>query len=377
MRIIDGIYSSAVVFTTENPEYAIDDYAVAQIKMLCDNEASKGCKIRIMPDVHPGKVGTIGLTMTVGKRILPNLIGIDIGCGMSLIKIKQKKIEYQKLDAVIREGIPAGFRVRKQPHRYSEQFDFSGLRCGKSIRKEKAVLSLGTLGGGNHFIEADRNEEGSIYVVVHSGSRHLGKEVTEFYLKEGQRELKEKGEEVPYELTYLEGKLMDDYLHDLQIVQEFASLNRAAILDVLIKGMKWKVLEERSCVHNYVQEIGDGSILRKGAISAQAGEKVIIPIHMRDGVILGTGLGNAEWNYSAPHGGGRILKREDVAKRYTVSSFKAEMKGVYSSCISQDTLDEAPFAYRSLPEIQSVISETVKTDQVLKPVYNYKAGGSQ
>lgn len=374
MKIINGVYVSAKIFTaaSENP---IDDYALAQLQMLCDNPASRGCKIRVMPDVHPGKVGTIGLTMTVGERILPNLIGIDIGCGMSLIKIKQKKIEYQKLDAVIREEIPVGFKTRIRPHRYSEMLDLSGLHCGRSIRKETAVLSLGTLDGGNHFIEADRDEEGNLYLILHSGSRHLGKEVTEFYLREGQKELKAKGEEVPYELTYLEGKLMEDYLHDLMVVQEFAKLNRAAMLDVLVKGMKWKVVEEYSCDHNYVQETKNGRMLRKGAISAKKGEKVIIPINMRDGIILGTGLGNAEWNYSAPHGAGRILKREDVGKYYTVASFKAEMEGIYSSCINRDTLDEAPFAYRNLAEIQRVITETVKTNKVLHPVYNYKAGG--
>lgn len=374
MKIINGVYASAKVFTVDS-ENPMDDYAAAQLQMLCDNPASQGCKIRVMPDVHPGKVETIGLTMTVGNRILPNLVGIDIGCGMSLVKIKQKKIEYQKLDRVIREEIPVGFKIRKQPHHYSEGFDLSELYCGRSIRKEKAVLSLGTLGGGNHFIEADQDDNGNLYLVIHSGSRHLGKEVTEFYLREGQRELKAKGVEVPYEMTYLEDGLMEAYLHDLMIVQEFAERNRAAMMDVILKGMKWKADERYSCVHNYVQKISDGGMLRKGAISAQRGEKVIIPINMRDGIILGTGLGNTEWNESAPHGAGRILKREDVGKRYTVSSYKAEMKGIYSSCINKDTLDEAPFAYRRLAEIQQAISETVKTDQILHPVYNYKAGG--
>lgn len=374
MKIINGVYASAKIFTVDS-ENSIDDYASAQLQMLCDNPVSKGCKIRVMPDVHPGKVGTIGLTMTLGERILPNLVGIDIGCGMSLIKLKQKKTEYQKLDAVIREGIPVGFKIRKQPHHYSEKLDLSKLCCARGIQKEKVALSLGTLGGGNHFIEADRDEEGNLYLVLHSGSRHLGKEVTEFYLKAGQKELKEKGEEVPYELIYLEGKLMEDYLHDLMIVQEFAELNRAAMLDVLVKGMKWKVVEEYSCVHNYVQETGNGRMLRKGAISAGKGEKVIIPINMRDGIILGPGLGNAEWNHSAPHGAGRILKREEVGKRYTVASYKAQMKGIYSSCVNKDTLDEAPFAYRSLSELKEAITETVKIDEILHPVYNYKAGG--
>ncbi|MCI5996471.1 MAG: RtcB family protein [Blautia sp.] len=377
MKIIEGIYSSAVVFTTENSENAIDDYAAAQIKMICDNEVSKGCKIRIMPDAHPGKVGTIGLTMTVGKKILPNLVGIDIGCGMMLAKIKQKKIEYQKLDTVIREGIPSGSGIRKTPHHYRDRIHLEELCCYRSIRTNKAEASLGTLGGGNHFIEVDKDVEGNLYVILHSGSRHLGKEVTEYYLARGQKVLRQKGEDVPFELTYLEGEVMEDYLHDLQIVQDYAEINRASMLDVLCKGMKWKVEETITSIHNYVEESEMGRILRKGAVSARAGEKVIIPVNMRDGVILAEGLGNEEWNDSAPHGAGRIVKRADACSSYTVSDFKAVMKGIHCSCINKDTLDEAPFAYRRLEDIQQVISETVRSMQVLRPVYNYKAGGKQ
>lgn len=253
MKIINGVFASAKVFTTNNIKNAIDDYAVAQLQMLCDNEAVKGCRVRVMPDVHPGKVGTIGLTMTVGQRILPNVVGIDIGCGLTIAKLKVKKIEFQKLDTVIRENVPSGFNVRKKPHRFSENIDFSELRCAKSIRLQKAALSLGTLGGGNHFIEVNRSD---------------------------------------------------------------------------------------------------------------------------DGILLGTGKGNSDWNYSAPHGAGRIMKREDVRSNFTVSAFKSEMKGIYSSCISKDTLDEAPFAYRNLDDIAGAISDTVKIQQIIRPVYNYKAGGN-
>ena len=375
MKIINGIYASAKVFTTNNIENCIDDYAVAQLQMLCNNEASRGCKICVMPDVHPGKVGTIGLTMTVGERILPNIVGIDIGCGMTLAKIKTKKTEFQKLDTVIRENIPSGFDVRKKKHRFTETFDFSELRCEKNIRKDKALLSLGTLGGGNHFLEVDKGDDGAWYVVIHSGSRHLGKEVTEYYLNEGQKALKAKKVEVPYELTWLEGELMEDYLHDLQVVQEYAELNRQAMLDELVRGMKWKVLESYSCIHNYVERTEEYMILRKGAISARKDERVIIPINMRDGIILGTGLGNEDWNYSAPHGSGRIMKREDVKLNFTVSGFKSEMKGIYSSCIGKETLDEAPFAYRNVNDILEVIGDTVQVADIIKPVYNFKAGG--
>lgn len=382
METIKGAYTSAQIFTTNDKETAIDQYAISQIQLICDQESSKGCRIRVMPDVHPGKVGTIGLTMTIGEKIIPNLIGIDIGCGITLTQIKGKKIEYQKLDTVIRDCIPSGFHVRTKVHRFAKEFDFDALRCVKHIRTDKAILSLGSLGGGNHFIEADKDDDGNLYIVIHSGSRHLGKEVTEYYLNEGQKILKDKGLNVPYEITWLESELMKDYLHDLQIIQRFASLNRKIILDELIKGMKWKVLDSYECIHNYVdasQETLDtfaSPMLRKGAISAKAEERVIIPINMRDGILLGTGLGNIDWNCSAPHGSGRIMKREDVKQNFTVSTFKSEMKGIYSSCISKDTLDEAPFAYRGLEDIADVIRKTVTIDRILRPVYNFKAGGN-
>ena len=382
METITGAYTSAQIFTTDNKATAIDQYAIAQIQRICDMEASTGCRIRVMPDVHPGKVGTIGLTMTIGKKIVPNLIGIDIGCGMTLAHIKAKKIEYQKLDTVIRDSVPSGFNVRTKAHRFADEFDFNALKCGSHIRTDKAILSLGTLGGGNHFIEADNDSDGNLYLVIHSGSRHLGKEVTEYYLNEGQKLLKSKGLDVPYEITWLEGTLMDDYLHDLQIVQQFASLNRKIMLNELVKGMKWKMLDSYDCIHNYVDASAEtlqtfgSAMLRKGAISAKAGEKVIIPINMKDGIILGTGLGNPDWNCSAPHGSGRITKREDVKNGFTVSSFKSEMKGIYTSCINKDTLDEAPFAYRAMEDITEAIVDTVTIDKIIRPVYNFKAGGN-
>ena len=381
METIKGAYTSAHIYTTNNIETAIDQYAMAQLQMICDHESSKGCCIRVMPDVHPGKVGTIGLTMTIGERIIPNLIGIDIGCGMTLAQIKGKKNEYQKLDTVIRDSVPSGFNNRSKAHRFADEFDFNALRCASHVRTDKAILSLGSLGSGNHFIEVDKDEDGNLYVVIHTGSRHLGKEVTEYYLNEGQKYLKDNGIDVPYEITWLEGKLKEDYLHDLQIVQQFASLNREIILDELVKGMKWKILDSYECIHNYVDASEEtlntfgAPMLRKGAISAKKDEQVIIPINMRDGIILGTGLGNTEWNCSAPHGSGRIMKREDVKNNFTVSAFKTEMKGIYSSCIGKDTLDEAPFAYRPIDEIAEVISDTVTINKIIRPVYNFKAGG--
>lgn len=378
MITIYGKYTKALVYTVKKEEYALEDYARAQLQMICDHPSAQGSTIRVMPDVHPGKVGTVGLTMTVGESILPSLVGVDIGCGMTLAKIKAKGIEYQQLDKVIREGVPVGGRIREKEHKFSERIDLEALRCYKGINARKAIRSIGTLGGGNHFIEVDRDEEGNLYLVIHSGSRHLGMEVADYYLRAGQKEMqmKKQGGFASYEMTCLSGALKEDYLHDLEIMQEFARLNREAMVEVIAKGMKWKVEDGFTCIHNYV-DFSDPStpILRKGAISAKDGERVIIPINMRDGVILGTGLGNPEWNCSAPHGSGRVFRRSEVDSHHTVSEFKKTMAGIYSTCINKDTLDEAPFAYRGIEDITEVIGETVRVDQVIRPIYNYKAGG--
>ena len=369
-----GNCAEAIVYTTDNTGTALDEYAIAQLKMLADNPASAGSKIRVMPDVHPGKVCTIGLTMTVGERILPEVVGIDIGCGMTLAKLKKFRPEYPRLDKVIAENVPVGSNIRKKVHHLAEDFDFDRLEAARHIRRDRALLSLGTLGGGNHMLEIDFDDEKNAYLAVHSGSRHLGKELTEYYLSAGQKILKARGEEVPYELTYLEGELMASYLHDLEIVQEYAALNRRIMIEEICKAMKWKVEELLSCQHNYVDFRGELPMLRKGAISARKDELVIIPINMRDGILLGKGKGNEAWNQSAPHGAGRIMKRVDVAVRYTVSDFKREMKGIYSPSIGKDTLDEAPFAYRGLDEIREAIADTAEVTKVLRPAYNFKAG---
>ena len=253
----------------------------------------------------------------------------------------------------------------------AEEFSYEELHCVSHINRNRAERSLGTLGGGNHFIELDRGSDGSMYLVVHTGSRHLGEEVTEYYTKLADRCLKEQGIEVSYYMSYLEGGNKAAYLEDVRIIQHYAEWNRQIIVREILKGMKWKAVEQFSVAHNYLDDSG---ILRKGAVSARNGEKVIIPANMKDGIILGIGKGNAEWNYSAPHGSGRRLKREDVKDRHTVSEFKKEMKGIYSSCIGADTLDEAPFAYRSITEIVEQIKDTVEITEILKPVYNFKAG---
>ena len=362
---LNGKYASAVVFTDN-----IEDYAKAQIKMICDNEAAEGSRICIMPDVHPGKVGPIGLTMTIKERIIPNLVGTDIGCGISCTFIGKKNVEFQKLDKVIRECIPAGGNIRKEPHRYSNDFDFADLLCGKYVNRSRGLHSLGTLGSGNHFIELDRDDEGNLYLTVHSGSRHLGKEVTEYYLREGQKQLKQRGFHVPYEMTWLEGELMQNYLHDATVVQGYAMLNREIIIREICKKMKWKPDYSGECIHNYVDE---NMVLRKGTCSAYKGDAVIIPVNMRDGVILGIGKGNEEWNFSAPHGAGRIMNRKDVLDQFTVSEYKKSTGGIYSSTVCRETLDEAPFAYRTLDEILEIIGDTVEVKKIIKPVFNYKA----
>lgn len=379
METIKGKYTTANIYTTLNPETNLDQYARSQLQMLCDNECQTGSRIRVMPDVHPGKVGTIGLTMTVGGRFMPFLTGIDIGCGVTIAHITKGKREWQKLDSVIKSSIPSGFQIRQKPHAKSGDFGCSQLICARHIRQEKAELALGTLGSGNHFIEVDTDGQ-DLYLLAHSGSRHLGKEVTEYYVFQGQAKLRAQGIKVPYELSWLEGELKEAYIHDCMILQEYAELNREIIISEILQGMKWKASEIYSCPHNYIatdkqtMSIFGAPVLRKGAISAMKGEQVIIPINMRDGVILGIGLGNKDWNCSAPHGAGRIIKREDVGQKYTTAQYKMEMKNVHSISVNARTLDEAPFAYRALDEIVEAIGETVKIEKILKPVYNFEAG---
>ncbi|MCI8608359.1 MAG: RtcB family protein [Firmicutes bacterium] len=365
MQKMKGTYAAATVYS-----HTVEDYALKQIEVICNHEVAEGSRIAIMPDVHPGKVGPIGLTMTLGSKIMPILLGTDIGCGISYMKIKQNRIEYQKLDTVIRENIPVGSKIRDIPHLHSKDFDFKALLCQKHVSEKKAVLSLGTLGGGNHFIEADRDEEGNLYVFVHTGSRRLGAEVTEFYLKEGQRRLKRRGVTVPYELTWLEGQLMEDYLNDVREMQNFAMVNRKIILSELAKQMKWKAVCFGESIHNYVDENG---ILRKGAAAAYENDEVIIPVNMRDGIILARGKGNPAWNFSVPHGSGRVSNRETVKIQHTVREFKDAMKGIYSATIGKETLDEAPFAYRGMEEILEAIQDTAEVKKILKPLYNYRA----
>ncbi|RDU24742.1 RtcB family protein [Anaerosacchariphilus polymeriproducens] len=371
MIIIKGKYNEAIIYTD-----TLEDTAYNQIQTLCNQEFTNGSRIRIMPDVHAGAGCTIGTTMSIKDKAVPNLVGVDIGCGVETIQIKNKHIELEKLDKLIYEKIPSGFKVRENAHRYNEDIDLNQLKClgtGK-INIMRAEKSLGTLGGGNHFIEVDKDEEGKLYFVVHSGSRHLGLEVANYYQNKAYNELEQSQVkmEIPKPLAYVEGQLFEDYIHDMKIVQRFALLNRKAIMDELIRGMKLKVVEEFTTIHNYIDI--DDMILRKGAVSAKEGEKLIIPINMRDGSLICIGKGNEEWNCSAPHGAGRLMSRSTAKNSYTVSEFKKQMKGIYSTSIKAETLDECPMAYKNMDDIINNISETVIIKNRIKPVYNFKAG---
>lgn len=399
MLELRGKYNSAKVFTDN-----IDQQAIAQIIELCSQPAAKDEKIRIMPDVHAGTGCTIGTTMTITDKAVPNLVGVDIGCGMETIVLKEKHIELQKLDKLIHEKIPSGFAIRRKPHRYAQQIDLSELFCIKFIDPIRAELSIGTLGGGNHFIEADKGSDGKLYIVIHSGSRHLGVETAKYYQNEAYRLLNRSSENdkneliarlhsegkekqieselkklantkrtaVPKHLAYTEGELFRKYIHDMKLVQEFADINRRAMMDEIIKGMGLHVVDRFSTIHNYIDT--DSMILRKGAVSAAEGEKLLIPINMRDGSLLCTGKGNSDWNYSAPHGAGRIMSRSQAKESFTVSEFKKQMNGIYSTTINKGTLDECPMVYKPIEDIVGNIGETVSINDIIKPIYNFKAG---
>ncbi|MGI6730799.1 MAG: RtcB family protein [Anaerovoracaceae bacterium] len=371
---IKGEFSTAKVFTDN-----IEEGAAAQIRQLCDMEYTKDSKIRIMPDVHAGAGCTIGTTMTISDKIVPNLVGVDIGCGMETVQISEKHIELEKLDKLIYEKIPAGMNIRNTPHKYNEEIDLTQLKCKDRVNLDRAVKSIGTLGGGNHFIEAAKDEEGNLYIVVHSGSRHLGNEVARLYQKLGYNNLKKSGNEsekqarsyVPEPLAYVHGELFKDYIHDMTIVQRFAKINRKAMMDEIIRGMRLKVTDQFTTIHNYMDT--DAMILRKGAVSAKSGEKLLIPINMRDGSLICIGKGNEDWNYSAPHGAGRLMSRSQAFNTFTLSEFKKQMKDVYTTSVNSETLDECPMAYKDMNDIIDKIGPTADVIKIIKPIYNFKA----
>jgi len=365
---LQGTYNTAKVFTD-----TAEQSAITQIKHLLDQPFMAGSKIRIMPDVHAGMGCTIGTTMTIADKVVPNLVGVDIGCGMETALLKDRRVELGQLDKAIHQYVPSGFDVRKTPHPFQDEIDLTMLRCARHVDPARAALSIGTLGGGNHFIELDKDDEGRLYLVVHSGSRSLGKRVCDYYQNAAADSLNRTSKGSDRVLAYLEGALLGDYLHDMAIVQRYADLNRKAIVKELEKRAKLKIAEQFTTVHNYIDL--DAMILRKGAISAQKGERMLIPMNMRDGSLICTGLGNADWNYSAPHGAGRIMSRAAAKETITLSQYEKAMKGIYSSTVNRATLDESPFAYKPAEEIVKNIGETVEVLKRIKPLYNFKAAG--
>lgn len=404
MLEVKGNYNTAKVYTD-----VVDEKSLQQIQTLCNQEFTEGAKIRLMPDVHAGAGCTIGTTMTIKDKIVPNLVGVDIGCGMETLMIHKdsetaRNFDPAKLDKCIRKNIPCGFDIRKFPHKYVEEVEWDNIKG--TYNKKRAQLSLGTLGGGNHFIEADRDEEGNLYIVVHSGSRHAGLEIADYYQEmawkqlNGQTkddidkmiaELKAAGREseieetrqemnaqiktqIPKDLAYVSGNLFDDYINDMRIMQHFAMLNRKAMIDTISIGLrlnKDEIVDQFTTIHNYIDT--ENMILRKGAVSAQKGEKLLIPINMRDGSLICIGKGNEDWNCSAPHGAGRIMSRKQAKNVLSMEEFKSEMAGIYSTTVSKETLDEAPMAYKTMDDIVKNIGPTAEIVNIIKPIYNFKA----
>ncbi|MGO1059228.1 RtcB family protein [Planococcus sp. FY231025] len=398
MKIIKGKYSDAKVFT-----HNIDEMTVSQIEGFLNEELTKEANVRIMPDCHAGKGAVIGTTMKVTDRVVPNLVGVDIGCGMLCVEIQKKDIDFGKLDAAIHALVPSGQAIRSDAHEFDGRIDLDNVLANFS--KETAIQSLGTLGGGNHFIEMNAAADGRLYLVIHSGSRHLGVKVANYHQKkaiaslsndkEGLEamidQLKNEGRHseihaamksykstkpvIPNDLAYLQGSLMEDYFNDLKIAQEYAKWNRAAMMQVLIEAMDLKEVGRIDTVHNYIDL--DHMILRKGAISARKNELVLIPINMRDGSLLAKGKGNDDWNQSGPHGAGRILSRTKAKQLLQLDDFTDTMKDVFTTSVSQDTIDESPFAYKTMQEIIDNTEDTIEIQSVLKPLYNFKAAEFQ
>jgi RNA-splicing ligase RtcB len=362
---LTGKYNTAKVFTD-----TAESSAIQQIQHLLDQPFVDGSQIRVMPDCHAGMGCTVGMTMTLTDKACANLIGVDIACGMQVSLLKEKNIDFNQFDKAVHQEIPAGFNVRSTPHHFNDEIDLNELRCAKHVDINRAQLSIGTLGGGNHFIEIGQDDK-QLYLVIHSGSRNLGKTVCEYYQNLATDALGRTGQKADRVLAYLEGQNFEDYLFDMRIIQKYADLNRRAIVRDLVKKVKLKVTDEFAVIHNYIDL--DMKILRKGAVSAKEGERLLIPMNMRDGSLLCTGKGNPDWNYSAPHGAGRLMSRAAAKQSITLTEYEKAMKGVFSTTVNKSTIDEAPFAYKPMDEIIKNSGDTMTIDKVIKPLYNFKA----
>ena len=413
MTEITGIYNTAIIFSD-----TCDQATVSQVKSLMDQPSVRGSKIRIMPDCHAGAGCVIGTTMTITDKVIPNLVGVDIGCGMLATKLKEERIDLPRFDSISQAEVPAGMRMRSKPHSLAQTMSAEDLACyrksGCKVFSDVFDLSLGTLGGGNHFWELDRDEEGSIWLVVHTGSRRSGKDVAEYYQRQAFeqqnitgktwrkvvserraafiRQIKEEGREkdlsrllpaweasqqkpeivVPFEVAWCEGALFDDYIHDMKIMQAYAALNRRIITEVILKNCKLHAVDQFETVHNYIDT--QHMILRKGSVSAMAGERLLIPMNMRDGALICRGKGNPDWNESAPHGAGRLMSRSEARSSISIKDYIESMKGIYTSCVGSGTIDESPMAYKPMDEIIKNIEPTAEIVSHIVPIYNFKAG---
>ena len=404
---VKGKYNTAKVFTDN-----IEIEAIEQLKELCNQPFVAGCKVRIMPDTHKGASCVIGFTADLGDKVIPNIVGVDIGCGMLTVNLEKIEIDLEKLDDIIHKFIPSGMNVHEgRVIRFSE---LQNLKCYRSLKNTKRIeRSIGTLGGGNHFVEINEGADGIKYLVIHSGSRNLGTQVASIYQnlaidlcsgkgdyfvkrekiiseykadgrrKEIQKALKalealynDSMPSYPKELCFLSGDYRNDYLNDMNICQEYAVLNRNTMADIILKkllGKGFNEFESFSTTHNYINF--KDNIIRKGSISAYEGEKVLIPLNMRDGSIIAIGKGNPDWNYSAPHGAGRIMSRTKAKEKVNLEEFKASMEGIFTTSVTEATIDEAPMVYKPKEEILQNISETVDIIEIIKPIYNFKAQG--
>lgn len=398
MLEIQGKMNTALCYAA-----VIEDEAIEQIRRMCDYEFTAGSRIRIMPDVHAGKGCTIGTTMTVTDKAVPNVVGVDIGCGMYTVSLGNSEIDLKNFDEAC-HFIPSGMNVWEGR---KERFNLTDLFCFRALKDSKRLeRSLGTLGGGNHFIEIDRAEDGKQYLVIHSGSRNLGKQVAEYYqnlamdlnkgkeeyfarrdsliaeykatgrrteIQEALKQLHWSSHEatIPEDLCFVYGQYLEDYLHDVEICQCFARRSRELMAEIILERTGLTGTDAFHTIHNYIDT--SEMILRKGAIAAHEGEKVLIPINMRDGSVLAVGKENPEWNYSAPHGAGRIMSRTKALETLNMDEYRKTMEGIYTTSVNEKTLDEAPMAYKSLSDIIDVIWESVDVIEVLKPIYNFKA----